>query len=642
MILQEKMKKPIAVIAAAAMCMTLWSGTASAMGKNTTEETVYKEADGDALYKHVTELSENIGVRLMGTDNEYKAAEYIEGELDSYGYDAQILEYQIPDGINGPVAAFKIGEKEYYGNYYFDGEMTAIENPAISNCTVAAEEVTDLDIISTLNMKEGSLVVINNGLFSKLESLSAEKAATDKTYTKLKATDFINQAITKAEESGALGMVIYSDTTNRSLKLSGVSGNSIPVLTADVVLGEKILNEGVTEISKVSRSESWNVCAVKEAETAEPSAIIHVTGHLDSVMGAPGATDNASAAAALLELAKNYKDVDNGNIEIRFIAVGGEEAGLNGSEAYVNTLTPEESAISINFNMDMLSTSWEGANAVSLDVSPRNDAVFNVAAALIITGSSDMEFIAGTENLRWYQYGSSDHVSFQDKGIDAASMIRATDDTDDIEPVNHTVEDSMDKNYSLERHVECTNMISKGIAKAIDNEFTKTVEYYKEDGENKITAANAKALSNLYDEIIYSFEKPDGTTVEVTGFKANDFAVMVPEDATLVSAQAVGTGVANVKGTYGKPITESYISSMIVKEVAKETANPEDPAAGNDGNQQEQNSEKSAPENKAAVGNNNGTPKTSDTFELMTLVALMVASGMTGLLALKGKTKKVK
>ena len=89
----------------------------------------------------------------------------------------------------------------------------------------------------------------------------------------------------------------------------------------------------------------------KEASTAEPNSIIHVTGHLDSVMGSPGATDNASAVAALLELARLYKYVDTGGVEIRFIAVGGEEGGLNGSRAYVKSLTDEEAAISINFNM---------------------------------------------------------------------------------------------------------------------------------------------------------------------------------------------------------------------------------------------------------------------------------------------------
>ena len=90
--------------------------------------TVYKAADAASLKQHVTALSEDIGVRLMGTPNEYAAAEYIEGQLDSYGYDGQISEYTINASA---VAAIDIGEKQHYANYYYAGEMNQIINPNI-------------------------------------------------------------------------------------------------------------------------------------------------------------------------------------------------------------------------------------------------------------------------------------------------------------------------------------------------------------------------------------------------------------------------------------------------------------------------------------------------------------------------------
>ena len=55
---------------------------------------------------------------------------------------------------------------------------------------------------------------------------------------------------------------------------------------------------------------------------------------------------------------------------------------------------------------------------------------------------------------------------------------------------------------------------------------------------------------------------------QTTGYAANDYAVIAPADATLVSAQGVGTGTANIAGTFDKPKTEQYSTSMVVKEVA--------------------------------------------------------------------------
>lgn len=649
MIFTEKIKKPVAMTMAAAVCTLLMASSASAMA-DTGAATVYKAADAASLKQHVTALSEDIGVRLMGTPNEYAAAEYIEGQLDSYGYDGQISEYTINASA---VAAIDIGEKQHYANYYYAGEMNQIINPNISNCTLSEPTQEDLDVISTWNISAGDLVVVNSSLFSNLEALSKVQAETDGTETALKSSDFINQAVDKAEEANASAIVIYNDTGLRSQSVK-VSGNTIPVIGANTVIGEELIsNAGNISISKVERPISWNVEAVKEASTEEPESIIYVTSHLDSVMGAPGATDNASAVAAVLELAKQYKDVDTGGVEIHFVAFGGEEAGLLGSAAFVSQIPEEDNAIAINFNMDMLSSTGtfygEELNAVSLDIAGGKSATFNIAAALIITGSEDMQFIEGTENLRWFKYGSSDHQSFQDSGIDAASMIRVTDESDDIEDINHTYKDNIVDNYSLDRHVECTNMVSKGIAKAIDSKFTKVLEYYEDAENGKVVAADTEQLSYLYDEIVYVFEKADGTTTQTTGYAANDYAVIAPADATLVSAQGVGTGTANIAGTFDKPKTEQYSTSMVVKEVAAPENTISDESNNNDNEiavttdktnvSGSDNTAKTAKEITADKANtvdkanadtqSASTPITGDSTDVMALVLLMTVTGAT-------------
>lgn len=77
--------------------------------------------------------------------------------------------------------------------------------------------------------------------------------------------------------------------------------------------------------------------------TVQPDSFIVYTAHYDHLGGQgkgvyfPGANDNASGTAMLLELAEHYSKPENEpNYSIAFIAFAAEEAGLLGSFHYVN------------------------------------------------------------------------------------------------------------------------------------------------------------------------------------------------------------------------------------------------------------------------------------------------------------------
>lgn len=84
--------------------------------------------------------------------------------------------------------------------------------------------------------------------------------------------------------------------------------------------------------------EVWNVVAVLEG--SEPERVVAVSGHydsrcsdpLDATSDAPGANDDASGTALVLECARKLAGIEP-RASIAFVCVAGEEQGLHGSRA---------------------------------------------------------------------------------------------------------------------------------------------------------------------------------------------------------------------------------------------------------------------------------------------------------------------
>jgi Zn-dependent M28 family amino/carboxypeptidase len=97
--------------------------------------------------------------------------------------------------------------------------------------------------------------------------------------------------------------------------------------------------------------------------------LILISAHYDSRMQdinqtnarAPGADDNASGVAAVLELARILSQVDLKN-NIQFVLFSGEEQGQWGSTAYVNYLQTNNTKRDLIINLDMI-----GYPALGLD-----------------------------------------------------------------------------------------------------------------------------------------------------------------------------------------------------------------------------------------------------------------------------------
>ena len=96
-----------------------------------------------------------------------------------------------------------------------------------------------------------------------------------------------------------------------------------------------------------------NVVAELVGES-DPSAVVEVGAHYDTVPASPGANDNASGVAALLEIARVLRGV-RPDRTVRLVFFGLEETGFHGSRAHVAALPESEHERFVGLlNLDMV------------------------------------------------------------------------------------------------------------------------------------------------------------------------------------------------------------------------------------------------------------------------------------------------
>ena len=123
----------------------------------------------------------------------------------------------------------------------------------------------------------------------------------------------------------------------------------------------------------------------------------------------PGADDNASGTAGVIELARWFSKQPKQKRGILFLTFAGEELGLFGSEWYVNhPILPLENAVAM-INMDMIGRIREGK--VYLSGTGTGSTFAKVIDAVKMPASLHIDLSEKTG------YGSSDHTSFTTKQV---------------------------------------------------------------------------------------------------------------------------------------------------------------------------------------------------------------------------------
>jgi Zn-dependent M28 family amino/carboxypeptidase len=356
------LKPPRAALAAATVTTVLCATVVSANAAVPTDTTELREAvTAGAIMDHLAELQKiadnNGGTRASGTPGYDASVDYIEDLLVAAGYEVTRQDFLFNrfSELSEPVfeqvspndVTYDPDEDFITMDYSGSGDVTdslqAVDlvlppgpTAGTSNSGCEAEDFADF--------VEGNIALIQRG-----------------------TCDFSVKAH-NAFLAGAVGVIIFNEgQEGRTETLAGTLGDAfsdpIPVigtsfeigneLAALVAAGEVIIHLATDTLIELDVP-TQNLIA--ETPTGRDDRVVMAGAHLDSVPEGPGIEDNGTGSATLLETALQIAEL---GIEprntIRFAWWGAEEAGLIGSQFYVDSLTKSEAKdIELYLNFDMI------------------------------------------------------------------------------------------------------------------------------------------------------------------------------------------------------------------------------------------------------------------------------------------------
>ena len=362
-----------------------------------TEETKISDLiEKEKLKSHVDYLSsKELKGRLSASDEYYIASEYVKSEFQKYGLKAFeetnyfqpfFIEYNQIERANFIVLdsnarnSYKLGYDYVCRGFSGSGKV----NAEVVFCGYGLDE-EDLNYsdYAGIDIKEKIAMVFK---FNPSWKIS------DKHWTQASIRDKVHNAV----KHGAKGIVFVSKPNDRSPQPvigsvyagEGIHYENVPQMHISIELANEILAKSnrtlsslQSEIDATKQSISYNTATKvqmfvdaryqKEKESRNVMAFIEgkdprlkdefilLTAHLDHVgnqgneLYYPGANDNASGVAAILEIARVIKENRlRPKKSIAFIVFDGEEQGLKGSKHFVEHPPIELKKINAVFNFD--------------------------------------------------------------------------------------------------------------------------------------------------------------------------------------------------------------------------------------------------------------------------------------------------
>ena len=266
-------------------------------------------------------------VRMGGSAEELRCAEYLKDQCAQLGLDATIEAFEVP-----------MADMEE-AKLYIDGaevECKGYLNAGCGEVEAPLYYLASTDAYSLSHCK-GKIVLFDGYLGYWLYQ------------------DLL--------ENGAVGFISYDGNVNytdfdidhRELRAHVHKGNKIPGVNINAKIAISLVNSGAKTAKIVLKQKeftgnSHNVIADIPGETEQT---IVFTAHYDSTSLSQGAYDNMSGSVGLLGIAEYFKKNPH-RYSLRFIWCGSEERGLLGAKAYCAAHEEELKNIVLCINLDMI------------------------------------------------------------------------------------------------------------------------------------------------------------------------------------------------------------------------------------------------------------------------------------------------
>ncbi len=272
-------------------------------------------------------FEETAYVRMGGSSEELKAAQYLQEKCAELGLEATIEPFEV-DMAAIETAQLLVDGKEITCKGYLNAGSGEVEAPLYY--------LRSNDSFS-LSQCKGKIVMIDGYLGYWMYQ------------------DLL--------ENGAVGFITYDGNANyadfdidqrelRSYVSKGVKipGVNINAKSAIELIKQDAKTAKITLKQEEYKGTSHNVILDLPGETDE---YIVLTAHYDSTSLSQGAYDNMSGSVGILGVAEHFSSHSH-RYGLRFIWCGSEERGLLGSKAYCAAHEEELGKVVLNINLDMI------------------------------------------------------------------------------------------------------------------------------------------------------------------------------------------------------------------------------------------------------------------------------------------------
>lgn len=409
-------------------------------------------------------LSERIGPRIGGTASEKAAAEFALTSFRSAGCrnvrlepfavaDKFLADIGDPDGQLPDDICWQAGASPDAGlDTNVTGRVVDVRSAtaptwpadaaAVTGAVLLADDAQDADPATRVNLRAAFVLEAQRRGAAAVVLLPA-----DLEYPRRASAASLRLVPTPA------GSTPPAPTPVATIPVLGVAQVQKRLLREDVAVRPLRLAVSTTAHRGLT---SNNVFADIPGRLGPSGPVVYISGHYDSVIGAPGANDDGSGTVLTMELARVLGRLPRPDATIRLALWGSEEQGLIGSRYHVAQLPQaDRDRIRGVFQNDMVGTSWSPATrywllSFSGTGNPTTDEVAAAARRL----GYDPQISPVT------QRGASDHQSFQEVGIASANFSWRGEATPALlEPPYHSPEDTIAKNISVDRLTVSMEMI---------------------------------------------------------------------------------------------------------------------------------------------------------------------------------------